>query len=76
MLRGLDLSLETQPQRFYDFRAPLEKPKREREVTEPWRVEMRGKMDTDAAKKFVASASRPSSPSSASSSPSWASAAS
>jgi len=42
----------TQPQRPYDFRPPPDKPKREREVTEPWRVEMRDKMNTEAAKKL------------------------
>jgi len=42
----------TQPRRPYDFRPPPDRPKREREVTEPWRVEMRDKMKTEEAKKL------------------------
>ncbi len=40
----------TQPRRPYDFRPPPDTPKRERDVKEPWRVEMRDTMNTKAAK--------------------------
>ena len=39
----------TQPHRPYDFRPPPE-PKPPRQVHEPWRIAMRAKLETDAAK--------------------------
>jgi transposase len=39
----------TQPHRPYDFRPPP-KPTRQRKVTEPWRLAMQAKLDTDDAK--------------------------
>ncbi len=39
----------TQPHRLYDFRPPP-KPKAARRVTEPWRIAMKAKLETDDAK--------------------------
>lgn len=38
----------TQPQRPYDFRPPPETPKRDRRIMEPWRIEMRQKLQSEA----------------------------
>ncbi len=43
----------TQPHRPYDFRPPP-KPKKERRITEPWRVAMKAKLETDDAKALYA----------------------
>jgi len=43
----------TQPRRPYDFRPPP-KPRRERRITEPWRVAMKAKLETDDAKALYA----------------------
>ncbi len=43
----------TQPHRPYDFRPPP-KPKRERRTTEPWRIAMKAKLETDDAKALYA----------------------
>jgi len=43
----------TQPHRPYDFRPPP-KPKRERRTTEPWRIAMQAKLQTDDAKALYA----------------------
>jgi hypothetical protein len=43
----------TQPHRAYDFRPPP-KPKRERRIAEPWRIAMKAKLQTDAAKALYA----------------------
>jgi hypothetical protein len=40
---------KTQPHRPYDFRPPPD-PKPERQITEPWRIEMKAKLETDDAK--------------------------
>ena len=42
-----------QPHRPYDFRPPP-KPKKERRITEPWRVAMKAKLETDDAKALYA----------------------
>jgi hypothetical protein len=39
----------TQPHRPYDFRPPPD-PKPERKISEPWRIEMKAKRETDNAK--------------------------
>ena len=39
----------TQPHRPYDFRPPP-KPKAARRITEPWRIAMKAKLETDDAK--------------------------
>ncbi|MBU6406608.1 MAG: transposase [Alphaproteobacteria bacterium] len=39
----------TQPHRPYDFRPPPD-PKPERQISEPWRIEMKAKLETDNAK--------------------------
>lgn len=39
----------TQPHRPYDFRPPPE-PKPERRITEPWRIAMKAKLETESAK--------------------------
>jgi len=39
----------TQPHRPYDFRPPPD-PKPERQICEPWRIEMKAKLETDNAK--------------------------
>lgn len=39
----------TQPHRPYDFRPPPD-PKPERQITEPWRIEMKAKLETEHAK--------------------------
>jgi transposase len=44
---------KTQPHRPYDFRPPP-KPKKERRITEPWRVTMKAKLETDDAKALYA----------------------
>jgi hypothetical protein len=41
----------TQPHRPYDFRPPPE-PKPRRQVTEPWRIAMKAKLETEDAKKL------------------------
>ena len=56
----------TQPQRPYDFRLPSP-PKEPRRITEPWRVEMKAKLETEDAKAPTRSANRPSNQCSASS---------
>ena len=43
----------TQPHRPYDFRPPP-KPKKERRITEPWRIAMKAKLETDDAKALYA----------------------
>ena len=43
----------TQPHRPYDFRPPPE-PKKERRITEPWRIAMKAKLETDDAKALYA----------------------
>lgn len=40
---------KTQPHRPYDFRPPPD-PKPERQITEPWRIEMKAKLETEDAK--------------------------
>jgi len=40
---------ETQPYRPYDFRPPPD-PKPERQITEPWRLKMKAKLETEHAK--------------------------
>ena len=40
----------TQPHRTYDFRPPPEEPKRPRAITEPWRIAMREKLESDDGK--------------------------
>jgi hypothetical protein len=41
----------TQPQRPYDFRPPP-KPKTPRKITEPWRIAMKAKLETEDAKNL------------------------
>ena len=41
---------KTQPHRPYDFRPPPAEPKPPRRILEPWRLEMKAKLDTDAGK--------------------------
>jgi transposase len=43
----------TQPHRPYDFRPPPE-PKKERRITEPWRIAMQAKLETPDAKALYA----------------------
>src|SRR5829696_759865 len=43
----------SQPHRPYDFRPPP-KPKKERRTTEPWRIAMQAKLETDDAKALYA----------------------
>ncbi len=43
----------TQPHRPYDFRPPP-KPKKERRITEPWRVAMKARLETDDARALYA----------------------
>ena len=40
----------TQPHRTYDFRPPPEEPKRPRAITEPWRIAMKEKLESDDGK--------------------------
>ena len=40
----------TQPQRPYDFRPPPENPKQPRAINEPWRKDMKARLETDEAK--------------------------
>jgi transposase len=41
----------TQPHRPYDFRPPPE-PKPERQITEPWRIDMKAKLESEDGKKL------------------------
>ena len=65
----------TQPHRPYDFRR-RQSPRQPRRITEPWRIAMKAKLETEDAKASTESASRPSNRSSASSRAPWASPAS
>ena len=42
----------TQPHRPYDFRPPPPKPKPARRITEPWRIAMKAKLETEDAKQL------------------------
>ena len=42
----------TQPHRPYDFRSPPPKPKPARRITEPWRIAMKAKLETEDAKQL------------------------
>ena len=65
----------TQPHRPYDFRPPPPQ-KTPRRITEPWRIAMKAKLETEDAKNLYKNASRPSNRCSASSKAPWASPAS